>query len=255
MKWIKKVAVTPMDLVAKVIDSLSGNSKINAPSIHAVNAALAAKADTSAVDEALDLKADTSDVNTALAAKANISDVNTALAAKADTSAVNTALAGKQDTITGGASTIVSANLTANRAVVTSPEGKVGVSNVTSNELGGLSGLTRKVQVQLDEKALLTSIPSNYKIRAGSTVRNIAGGYTYDLFTNAQLNTLLGVSDVSNLTTFVGVLNGDFEAHDNRADNVAYIASTGSWQIRFGDVATGGSYRFNYIVVYFGSGN
>ena len=43
-----------------------------------------------------------------------------------------------------------------------------------------------------------------------------------------------------------------FEAHDNRADNVAYIASTGTWQVRFGDEASAGAYRFNYIVVYFG---
>lgn len=241
MKWLKKVAATPLTSIAKVVDGLGSltNNRTNAPSVRAVNAAL-------------DLKADKSEVNTLLANKADKTEVNTALATKANTSDVNTALAGKQATITGGASTIVSANLTANRAVVTSPEGKVGVSNVSSNELGGLAGLTSNVQAQLDEKALLSSIPSNYKIRAGSITRSIPSGYTYDLFTNADLNTMLEVNNVSNLNTFVAVMNGDFEAHDNRADNVAYIASTGAWQVRFGDEASAGNYRFNYIVVYFG---
>lgn len=40
MKWIKKVAVTPLETVAKVIDSLSGASTTNAPSIKAVNTAI-----------------------------------------------------------------------------------------------------------------------------------------------------------------------------------------------------------------------
>lgn len=42
MKWIKKVAATPLGAIAKVIDSLTSgvNERTNAPSIHAVNEAL-----------------------------------------------------------------------------------------------------------------------------------------------------------------------------------------------------------------------
>ena len=241
MKWLKKVAATPLTTIAKVVDTLQmiTNNRTNAPSVRAVNEGLANKANTS-------------DVNTALALKADKSTVDAALDLKANTSDVNTALAGKQATITGAASTIVTANLTANRAVVTSPEGKIGVSNVTSNEIGGLAGLTSNVQEQLNGKASVDAIPSNYKIRAGSITRSIPAGYTYDLFTNADLNTILGVNNVSNLNTIVLAINGDFEAHDNRVDNVSYIASTGSWQIRFGDEASGGTFRFIYLVVYFG---
>lgn len=36
-KWLKKVDETPLVQNARVIDSLSGNSTVNAPSIHAVN--------------------------------------------------------------------------------------------------------------------------------------------------------------------------------------------------------------------------
>lgn len=45
MKWIKKVATTPLDTLAKVIDNLTQetNNRTNAPSIRAVNEGLANK--------------------------------------------------------------------------------------------------------------------------------------------------------------------------------------------------------------------
>ena len=45
MIWIKKIATTPLDTIAKVIDSLEQqtNNRTNAPSIRAVNEALADK--------------------------------------------------------------------------------------------------------------------------------------------------------------------------------------------------------------------
>lgn len=66
--------------------------------------------------------------------------------------AVNDGLAKKQATITGGASTIVSNNLTASRALVSDSSGKVAVSAVTSTELGYLDGVTSNVQTQLNGK-------------------------------------------------------------------------------------------------------
>ena len=59
----------------------------------------------------------------------------------------------KQDIITGAATTITEDNLTANRAVISNGSGKVAVSNVTSTELGYLSGVTSGVQTQLNNKA------------------------------------------------------------------------------------------------------
>ncbi|MGB9774825.1 MAG: hypothetical protein ACPL4I_12575, partial [Bacteroidota bacterium] len=58
-----------------------------------------------------------------------------------------------QAAITGGASTIVTSNLTANRALLSDASGKVGASTVTSTELGYLSGVTSAIQTQLDAKA------------------------------------------------------------------------------------------------------
>lgn len=79
------------------------------------------------------------------------------------TSNIQTQLGNKQDTITGGATTIVSSNLTTNRAVVSNASGKVAVSSVTSTELGYLSGVTSNIQTQLNKKlesAPVTSVNS-----------------------------------------------------------------------------------------------
>lgn len=73
------------------------------------------------------------------------------------TSALQTQINAKQATITGGASTIVSANLTASRALASNSNGKVVVSTVTDVELGYLSGVTSALQTQIDTKAPLAS--------------------------------------------------------------------------------------------------
>lgn len=78
---------------------------------------------------------------------------------------LQTTLDAKQSTITGGASTITSSNLTANRALISNGSGKVGVSEVTSTELGYLDGVTSSIQTQLDGKSN-TSHTHNY---AGSS--------------------------------------------------------------------------------------
>ena len=88
---------------------------------------------------------------------------NTSDANKPISTATQKALNGKQATITGGASTITSSNLTANRALVSNADGKVAVSAVTSTELGYLDGVTSNIQTQLNGKlstAPVTSVNS-----------------------------------------------------------------------------------------------
>lgn len=65
---------------------------------------------------------------------------------------ITSAVSSKQDTITGAATTITGNNLTASRALVSDANGKVGVSDVTSTELGYLDGVTSSVQTQLNAK-------------------------------------------------------------------------------------------------------
>lgn len=58
----------------------------------------------------------------------------------------------KQATITGAATTITTANLTINRALISDGAGKVAVSVTTAIELGFVSGVTSSIQTQLNAK-------------------------------------------------------------------------------------------------------
>lgn len=95
--------------------------------------------------------------NNVTAVNARLDDVETDVTAvdeKADAIEVkaDNALAGletKQSTIVGGASTITSTNLTTSRALVSDASGKVSVSNITSTELGRLSGVSSNIQTQI----------------------------------------------------------------------------------------------------------
>lgn len=64
---------------------------------------------------------------------------------------------GKQATITGGATSIVSSNLTIGRALISDGVGKVAVATTTSTEIGYVNGVTSAIQTQLDAKAPLAS--------------------------------------------------------------------------------------------------
>ena len=67
------------------------------------------------------------------------------------TSAIQTQIDSKQATITGAATTIDDADLTASRALVSDGSGKVAVSAVTSTEVGHLDGVTSALQTQLND--------------------------------------------------------------------------------------------------------
>jgi hypothetical protein len=68
-------------------------------------------------------------------------------------SAIQTQIDSKQATITGAATTIDDADLTASRALVSSGSGKVAVSAVTATEVGYLDGVSSAIQTQLDAKS------------------------------------------------------------------------------------------------------
>lgn len=94
---------------------------------------------------------------TATAAELNITDGLTATTTELNyssgvTSGIQTQINSKQATITGAATTVVSSNLTASRAVISDGSGKLDVSTVTSTELAHLSGVTSPLQSQIDAK-------------------------------------------------------------------------------------------------------
>jgi hypothetical protein len=103
---------------------------------------------------------------------------------KGVTSAIQTQLNSKQATITGGATTIVSSNLTASRGLVSDSSGKVAVSTATSTEMGYLSGVTSAIQTQLNSK--ISTAKSFMGSLQGSTVT--AGATSYGCFNYSTFN-------------------------------------------------------------------
>lgn len=82
---------------------------------------------------------------------------------------------GYQRVITGGASSIVTSNLSVLRALISDAAGKVGVSATTSQELSYLAGVTSGIQSQLDFRPTLLDFESG---NSGSNNgwQEIAGG-------------------------------------------------------------------------------
>jgi len=91
------------------------------------------------------------------------------------TSNIQTQLNAKQATITGAATTITSANLTASRALVSDASGKVAASStITSTELGYLDGVTSNIQTQLDNRSVLTH---THTVVNGQKVARYSGSF------------------------------------------------------------------------------
>lgn len=122
------------------IETANGyNLEFNGPVVN-MNVVLSNYYTKTETDALLNDKADKADTYTISQINDMVQDINTAV----DT---------KQNLITGAASTITNSNLTTNRAVISNASGKVAVSNVTSTELGYLSGVTSGIQTQLNNKA------------------------------------------------------------------------------------------------------
>lgn len=92
------------------------------------------------------------------------------------------------DKITGAASTIVTANLNPNRALVSDTNGKISQSTVTATEIGYLAGVTGGIQSQID------NLPK-YIWHDGTSI-SIADGSTQE-----QINTAVIAKIVTVITT------------------------------------------------------
>lgn len=80
---------------------------------------------------------------------------------------------GFQQSITGGASSIVSSNLLALKALISDGSGKVGASVTTSQELSRLAGVTSSVQSQLNAKTAFSDFISSASVPG---FQKLAGG-------------------------------------------------------------------------------
>lgn len=118
--------------------------------------------------------------------------------------------------------------------------------------IGGISKLGNQTWGNSNKSDLDTALGS-YVI-SGSVVKYMASATTdYFLFSNADINTILGVTDSSNQNTTLCVVNGDSNAHSQYVEAVYYYPASGGgtpgWFVKFSAAATG-NYRFNYIISY-----
>lgn len=138
----------------------------------------------------------------------------------ATTAFVTTAVSSKQPTVTGGASSITSSDLTASRALVSSSNGKVAVSDVTSTELGYLDGVTSNIQTQINGKQAAISGTANAVM-----ITDANGKPTVStVITVSELNKLNGLTPTTTELNYMdGVTSKVQEQIDNAVASGALI--------------------------------
>lgn len=128
----------------------------------------------------------------------------------------------KEDSITGGASSITSADLTVNRALVSDASGKVAVSPVTNTQLGYLSNTTGDIQSALNTIDTTLNGLGTISTQDANNVA-ISGGYanlssvfteklTFDY--SSQVVSSGNVLTIEDAFTGVGSFNGTAEIQE-----------------------------------------
>lgn len=160
------------------------------------------------------------------------------------TSADWSTFAAKQDAITGGASSITTANLTTSRALVSDGAGKVAVSAVTATELGYLAGATSNIQAQLNAiggspwQEVVT--PGGSFIRTFTTPATVEVNDRLAVLGGAYTTGSLGVGlsfvpslyrlDVSGGARVQGSLTAEFTSITQNAANTRFIGTDHCYQ-------------------------
>ena len=166
---------------------------------------------------------DTEDLNASRAVVSNgsgkiaVSDVTSTELGYLDgvSSAIQTQLDAKQATITGGATTIDTEDLTADRVLASDGSGKVSASSVTATTLGYLDA-SSSVQTQLDAKLALAGGTMSGSLTLGGTM-----DANYNLISN--LSTPSGDNDAVNL----GHLNTSLLTAKNDQTGTSYTLVAG----------------------------
>lgn len=149
----------------------------------------------------------------------------------------------KQDKITGAATTLVSSDLTKNRALIANGSGKVAISSVTSTELEYLGGVTSKIQDQLNSKAstaVASTTASGLMSSSDKTkLNNIEdGANNYSLPTASS--TLGGVKTTSTVTSTSGLTACPIIDGVPYYKNNTYTVNNGTITLSAGAGLTGG---------------
>ena len=180
-------------------------------------------------------------VNTAITnlidgAPATLDTLNELAAALNDDDAFHTTItnliATKQATITGAATTITGADLTASKALISNSSGKVAVSAVTDAELGYVAGVTSAIQTQINAKhptitGAATTITTNDLTASKAVISNASGKIAVSSVTDTELGYVSGVT--SAIQTQVDAKQdtltaGDGIAIDSGTDTISIAA-------------------------------
>lgn len=137
-----------------------------------------------------------------------------------------------QAAITGGASTITAANLTASRALIAGTGGKVEVSAVTSTELGYLSGVTSAIQTQLNGKqGVDPTLATIASLSPGADTLIYFTGTDIAATTNITPlgRTIIGSVDTASARTSLGLIIGtNVQAWNANLDAVVSLGAGGA---------------------------
>lgn len=153
------------------------------------------------------------------------------------TSPIQAQLDAKEENITGAATSILTANLGVSRAMASDASGKVGVSAVTSTELGFLDGVTSSIQTQLNGKATTAQAWPGVYTSSGET------GTAYPLGSIVYWRNYASGSANPALRASVAVYVAADKVHYG-TNNVSYAdtrtALPGTWRFVGGEGATSG---------------
>ena len=117
-----------------------------------------------------------------------------------------------------------------------------------------ITEVTKMLEISQTNKDLSNKIASIPQIKAGTIIKTVAGGNnSADVFTNAEINKMFGVSDATNLNTVAIFTEGDAAARTSggHMDSTAYL--NGTWYATYAELFSGtAKVRINYTIIYFG---
>ena len=166
------------------------------------------------------------------------------------TSALQTQLNSKQATVTGAASTIVSSDLTADRALLSDSSGKVAVSSVTSTKLGYLSDVTSSIQTQLNNKASTSGQATSTWQTGTGTTESVVSPAKVAAAVESSLN-ISGTAPIYGVRAWVNFAgNGANGANAtlNGSGNIASVYKTGhgNYTVTFSTALPDAHYAITY---------
>jgi hypothetical protein len=161
------------------------------------------------------------------------------------TSAIQTQIDSKQATITGAATTIDDADLTASRAVISNASGKVAVSAVTDTELGYLDGVTSAIQTQIDSKqatitGAATTIDDADLTASRVLVSNSSGKVAVSSTTTTELGNFIDGSSLNASNLDSGTVNDARLPASISSDITGNAATATTAAALTGDITTSG---------------